>query len=217
MKKTLVLTLFAAILFLPSMGKAQSKETLIEQIKADYSWCRGMLADKFTTINVSKDCWAQLLNKDLTAQGAKWYAGLGYSIMYFAKYMGWGDLTDKDGTDYGDKEKQAEMEQIANQFKTKVSITLDAMEMPSKQNYYDLMMRYLSSIGDFIQDPPYQTRIEKWKPKSGEMHIKLVMSSKVKDIGVSTDGKNFVVAAPYLQEPVDWTTKLIKGLAKGGH
>jgi hypothetical protein len=221
MKKMLpFLLLFAAIHAAAqekTMPAGSGKPELVDQVKTDYSWCDGMLVDRHVTIKAGKECWTLLLDKDQTNQGAKWYRNMGYAITYFAKHMGWGDLTGKDGYDYGDKEKQNEMEQIANPFKNKISFTLDAAGMPCTKLYYELMMRYTGSISDFLENPPYHSGVQNWKPKSGEMHITLIMSNKVKDLAVTTDGKNFTITAPYIAEPVDWGTKLKKGLTKGGN
>jgi hypothetical protein len=214
MKKLLfafLLTISIVLGCFAQTGKAE----LITQVK-QVSWCDGMLADRHCVINVSNDCWVKLLDQNQTAQGAKWFRNMGYAITYFAKYMNWGNLTDKDGYDYGDKEKQTAMEEIADSFKTKISFTLDANDMPCTQANYELMMRYMGTIYDFLQQPDYQSHINGWKPKSGEMHIKLALSNKIKDIAVTTDGNNFIVTAPFINEPDDWNTKMIKGLAKGG-
>lgn len=217
MKKILVYSFLTFTLIFSQKIIAQNKADLVDQIKTDLSWCDGMLVERHVTINADKNCWALLLDKTLTNQGAKYYKVAGYSIAYFAKHMGWGDLTEKDGYDYGDKEKQEVMAQIADAFKGKISFTLDAAAMPSTKLNYQLMMRYTSTIFDFVKDPAHQSGIENWKPKGGEMHLKLAMSNKVKDIVVTTDGKNFTVTAPFLSEPDGWDSKIKKGLTKGGN
>jgi hypothetical protein len=215
MKHFFALFLATVILGL-SLQAQDKKEELLDQVK-EMSWCNAMLVDRHCTINVPDECWTKLVNKKEVMEGYSSLWKMGNSIVAFAKYMQWGDdLSSKNGDAFVKKEDQKEIEAIADAFKSKISFKIDATGMPCSGKNYELMMRYLDAIVRFVKDPVYGSGVDQWKPKSGEMHIALIISNTVKDIVVKTDGKNFTITAPYINEPNDWIGKIDKGLAKGG-
>ncbi len=215
MKKIMML-LFATVICMQSLVAQEKKEALVDQVK-EMSWRNAMLVDRHCTINIPDECWTKLLEKKDSYAGYSTFWHIGNSIIAFAKYMEWGDdLSKKSDDKFVKKEDQKEIEEIADAFKTKISFKVDATGMPCSQKNYELVIRYMNPIIEFLANPVSYSSVDNWKPKGSEMHISLVMSNKVKDIVVTTDGKNFTITAPYINEPSAWDTKIHKGLAKGG-
>jgi hypothetical protein len=214
--KQIIVLFFATVVLGLSLQAQDKKEELIDQVK-ESSWLYSMLVDRHCTFNLPDECWTHLLaNRDsYSGKNTCWY--LGNSLVAFAKYMEWGDdLSRKNSDSRVTKEEQKEMEGMADAFKTKFSFKIDATGMPCSKKNYELIIRYTGAIYEFLNNPVSRSEVDQWKPKTGEMHIALVMSNTVKDIVVKTDGKNFTITAPYINEPSAWDSKIYKGLAKGG-
>lgn len=187
---------------------------VIDHVKKTGSYTAAVVGEKCITIKAPEGCWKWLGDDASTASASNWINYQGRYLASFAKYMGWSEVADKSPS-YGDADEKKFVESEVESFKSKVSLVLDAGDMPCTEENCKLMMRYAGTPGEFMEE--LLSYSSTWKPKSGEMHVKVVMSSKVTDIQVTTDGKNFTVTCPWKKEPTEWDTKIENGLKKGGN
>ena len=211
----MLLAILATTLFTMQVSAQQTQHTadLVAGAKEKYDWVGSTVAERTVKANLTEECWTMFLDPNAYVNGYKWFSGWGYAIAQFAKHMGW-DKSIDETVAYGDSDKKARIEKQVDTYKDKVSFTLDMGKMPCTDENARLMWRYTNAISGYIEsDVMYGAG---WKPKSGQMHIKMVMSNTVKDVAVTTDGKNFVVTMPYPNEPLEWDVKIKRGLKKGG-
>lgn len=204
----------AALLIGAMAANAQIRNTAdaIAKSKEVGNYAAAATAEQCVTIKAPEGCWKFLGDENSTASAVNWLGYQGRYLASFAKYMGWADVTDKSPS-YGDADGKKEVDNEVAKFKNKVSLLLDAGDMPCTEENCKLMMRYGTTPGELMQELLDYNGT--WKPKSGEMHVKVVMSEKAKDIAVTSDGKNFTVTCPWKAEPNEWDTKIKNGLKKG--
>lgn len=210
--KKLLMTLLATITITQSFAQG-NMATAIDDAKKSGSYTAAVVGENCITIKAPEDCWKYLGDNASTASASNFINYQGRYLAAFAKYMGWSDVADKSPS-YGDDDGKKFVEDEVKIFKGKVSLSLDAGDMPCTEENCKLMMRYASTPGEFMEE--LLSYKSSWKPKSGEMHVKVLMSSTVKDIDVKTDGKNFTVTCPWKNEPSEWDSKIDAGLKKGG-
>lgn len=196
-------------------GFAQGNMTeIIDHCKQVGSYTAATVGEKCIDIKAPEGCWKWIGDPNHVASGSNWIDYQGRYLAAFAKYMGWSNVMDESPS-YGDTDKKKFVESEVDGFKNKISLLLDAGDMPCTEENCKLMMRYGATPGEFMEELLNYSGT--WKPKSGEMHVKVIMSGKVSDIQVTTDGKNFTVTAPWKAEPSEWDTKIKNGLKKGGN
>lgn len=212
MKKE-IFSLILTTLFVVGFAQDHMKD-ITNHVKETGSYTAGAVGEKSVTIKAPEACWKWIGDDNHVASGSNWVAYQGRYLAAFAKYMGWSDVYDLSPS-YGDTDMKKQIDGEVDGFKNKISLVLDAGDMPCTEENVKLMMRYGSTPGEFMEE--LLSYNSTWKPKGGEMHVKVVMSGKVDDINVTTDGKNFTVTAPWKGEPREWDTKIDNGLKKGGN
>lgn len=202
------------MLAIAALHAQDNMATIIEHAKKNYNYGSAVTGEKCVTIKAPEGCWKYLLDENSAASAVTWLANAGRGLAVFAKYMGWSDVADESPS-WGDNDKKKFIENEVDGFKNKVSLVMDAGDMPCNEENCKLMERYAITVPEYMTE--LQDYSSTWKPKSGEMHVRVVMSGTIKDIQVTTDGKNFTVTAPWKAEPNEWDTKIKSGLKKGGN
>ncbi|MFN4145379.1 MAG: hypothetical protein ACK4GN_06115 [Runella sp.] len=197
-------------------GAAQNKGELVNRIVENRLWVNGQLVERHITLQLPEKCWERILNDDGEDHFSRW----GYAITEYAKKMDYGDLEALGGmgvNSVDEKDNRPRMNKIMDGFKDKFSFTIKAEGVICDNLGWRLLKGYSSTVRDFVEGNSTY-RDASWKPKGGTMHITLILSDKAKDISValSPDGTKFTVTGPSEIEVSEWSTKIEKGLARGG-
>lgn len=147
----------------------------------------------------------------LAPEGVNAAARVARDMGDYIKTQGIGDLESVETANNNDrKSTQEEVDALIGEAKKKLSLSVDATQPKMSPNQIRLLYAYFNYVGGFLDRSD-------WAPRGGRANVKLVISSTAKDIAVtvSKDATNFTVIAP-LKEPLDWGSKIDKGMKRGG-
>lgn len=161
------------------------------------------------TINfkLSAPAWKVMLS----TQGVNGAARLARNMGDYIKEQEIGDLERIETANNNDRKgNQEDVDELIAEARKKISVTIEATQPKLSPAKSQLFLNYVSYVGQFLDR-------NGWTPRGGRANIKLVISSTAKDIAVTTskDATNFTIIAP-LQEPLDWSSKIDRGLKRGG-
>lgn len=214
MRKSLVIFISAALALLiqtAATAQQQDKSELASAVY-DYSincWWRSFIVEKLMNFKVSPGCWTKLMDKD--GWGVKTVNNFAYSLGDYGKAHGMGDLEAAESANNNDRmANKPRVEEMVNAMKGKVSFTLVADGIKCSDSEWDLVHRYMGTVGEFMGSG--------WTPRGGAAFVTLVVSPTARDVSVAInpDGQHFTVTAPADVEPAEWDSKITKGLQRGG-
>ncbi len=191
-------------------SQEEKKSELVDAVR-EYkinSWWQSLITDRLMSFKLSAGIWSKMLEKD--GWGVKTTSNMADEIGEYAKQQGWADLEAVESANNNDRNNnKPQVEQLVDGLKNKISFTLDASALKGSDSEWDLVHRYMGTIGQYLSDGS-------WKPKQKVAFITLVVSPAVKDIAVvvSNDGRDYKVTAPAEIEPAEWDSKILKGLKK---
>jgi hypothetical protein len=222
-QKRLLSIFFLNLFCLISQVQAQAKldkAELVEQLKEKRIWLDGLLVDKFITLNLSPACWQEFNKDDI---GVDHFSRWGRAIADLSDFIGTGNLNEISGFGVDavtEKQNRPKAQELAKNMDGKFSFTIQAADLTCDPMAFRLLQGYSTAIRDFIANGSTTHGFNRgWRPASGQMHIALVLSNKVKDISVviSPDKKKFTVTGPSHTEVSEWDTKIYRGLERGGN
>jgi len=206
----LVLLLLCASPICTTASWGQDKEQLSNKVY-DYSigcWWRKLIVDKLMTISLSPGLWTKMMEDD--GWGIKTVNNMAIDMGEFAKNHGYGDLEAAESANNNDRNaNKPQVESMVDALRGKVGFNLKADGVKGSPAEWDLIHRYMSTVGDEIASSSF-------KPKGNIAIVTLVASATAKDIAVTVtpDGGHFTVVAPTLVEPSEWDTKIQRGLER---
>src|SRR6202007_1446048 len=128
-------------------------------------WWQSFITGKLMTFKLSPGCWTKMLEKD--GWGIKTTANYASEIGTYAKNQGYGDLEAAESANNNDRmANKPHVEEMVDGLKDKVSFALQADALKCTDSQWDLVHRYMSTIGEFIAGGT-------WKPKGGAAFITL--------------------------------------------
>jgi len=169
-------------------------------------WWRKFIVDKLITLNISPGVSAKLMEED--GWGIKTINNLAISMGDFAKNHGYGDLEAAESANNNDRNaNKPQVESMVDALRGKVGFTLNAASIKGSPSEWDLIHRYMSTIGD-------QLGSSSFKPKGNIAIVTMVALPTAKDVSVSVtpDGNHFTVTVPTLVEPSEWDSKIQHGM-----
>lgn len=209
----LTIMLFLTIVFfvkpVHSEEPTELKHSLVQNVQeyvGGYMY-RPLIVKDLVKFDMSNKWWTEWnQNRD---KGIGTTAHLARGIYDFGKDMGWDDpgKYEKYSSSGTKLEKKKRIQKLLDNWKSKFSLTYKVEDPDFDSMSFDLASRYLSSMGGTLG--------HKFRPKAGELHLTMILSSKIKKISVtSTDGKNITVKLPLDFEPTRWDDKITSGLKR---
>ena len=188
---------------------AESKHVLVQNVQeyvGGYMY-RPLIVKDLVHFDMSNKWWTEWNgNRD---KGTGTTAQLARGIYEFGKDMGWDDpgKFEKYSSSGTKLEKKKRIQKILDNWKSKFSLTYKVEDPGFDSMSFDLASRYLNSMSGTLG--------HKFRPKAGELHLTMILSSKIKKISVtSADGKNITVKLPLEFEPTRWDDKITSGLKR---
>ena len=157
---------------------------------------------KLTTFQVGPKCAAKLADKNQGAlHAASFYTR---DIAEYAKTVTGEDWARVEEQNNNDREKNKKLvEPMMDAFRARFSMTVsvDGADCDAKQSA--LWLRYWTTLGTAIRNYP---------PKAKKVTVKLIVTSKARDVTVAIDkdGSSFTFTAPRDIEAREWSDKLEK-------
>lgn len=178
---------------------------LVHEFHVNDIWPSKLIAG--VDFKLSDAAWKVMLSKE----GVNGAARLARNMGDYIKEQGIGDLERIETANNNDRKgNQEDVDELIAEARKKLSVTIEATQPKLSPAKSQLFLNYVSYVGQFLDR-------NGWTPRGGRANIKLVISSTAKDIvvTVSKDATNFTIIAP-LQEPLDWSSKIDRGMKRGG-
>lgn len=192
-----------------SQEPSDLKHSLVQNVQeyvGGYMY-RPLIIKDLVVFDMSNKWWVEWNKSRDKGIGTSAYLARG--IYEFGKEMGWDDpgKFEKYSSSGTKAEKKKRIQKVLDNWKTKFSLTYKVEDPDFDSMSFGLASRYLSSMGGILS--------HKFRPKNGEVHITMVLSSKTKKVAVtSKDGKNITVNLPLDFEPTQWDDKITSGLKR---
>lgn len=154
---------------------------------------------------VGKKCYAKLADKDSGVHAASFATR---DIAEYAKQVGAEDWDRIEGQSSGEPATNREL--VANDiaaFKKRFSLTMAVDGDDCDASRSSILLRAWTTVTDALSKHP---------PKANKVAIKLALSAKAKDVGVTAakDGATITITLPRDKEVVGWTDKIEKAFEK---